>query len=189
MEKARWAAVRSTIASWAQGAADGTIDAEGIQASANQLQQIDIDMQRVRDSIHIPEDAGQYGAALVAMMLRIPDNWGRWISCNPGWYPMITELDAALASLDANYVIHQVKEKFGTLRYYAHTESTTVRAQFDALIRAAEEKSATICERCGQPGQLCSTPTRWRKTLCPDCITTIETEIGKQYRPVIETGD
>jgi hypothetical protein len=52
------------------------------------------------------------------MLLRIPDGWGRWIGCSQGWNPLITELDAHLAELCPEYELHQVKENYGTLRYY-----------------------------------------------------------------------
>jgi hypothetical protein len=34
------------------------------------------------------------------------------------WYPLLVELDEQLGALLPNYVLHQVKEKFGGLRYY-----------------------------------------------------------------------
>ena len=49
---------------------------------------------------------------------RIPKPWGRYISCNEGWYNILDELDNKLAYLDPDYQINQVKEKFGTLRFY-----------------------------------------------------------------------
>ena len=42
---------------------------------------------------------------------------GRWISCGAGWYPLLIELHADLVALDHDYVVEQVKEKFGTLRF------------------------------------------------------------------------
>ena len=70
------------------------------------------------DSIHIPEDAGDYADALEKIMLKIPTGWGRWISCGKGWYPLVVELDQKLEKLVPGYEVNQVKEKFGTLRYY-----------------------------------------------------------------------
>jgi hypothetical protein len=52
------------------------------------------------------------------MLVRIPDDWGRWISCSRGWYPLLVELDEQLRELLPNYELHQVKEKYGGLRYY-----------------------------------------------------------------------
>lgn len=76
----------------------------------------------VPDEIEVPEDAGEYADALAAILRRIPEHWGRWLSIDAGWYPIIARLDAQLATLDPDYELHQVKEKFGGLRYYTHTE-------------------------------------------------------------------
>ena len=70
------------------------------------------------DEIRIPDDAGEYEQGLYNILSRIPTKWGRWISCNRGWYPLIIELDQKLAEIEPEYTLHQVKEKFGTLRYY-----------------------------------------------------------------------
>lgn len=80
-------------------------------------------MQDYLNSIHIPEDAGEHADDLRRILARIPDGWGRWISCASGWFPMVIELDRKLAELIPDYELHQVKEKFGTLRYYAHIKN------------------------------------------------------------------
>jgi hypothetical protein len=108
-EKARWDAIRSTIDATAKGLAEGTLDAEGLAATTAKLQQVDVDLKRILDSLHIPADAGEFRDALAAILHRIPDNWGRWISCDAGWYALITRLDAALSALDPDYQIHQIK--------------------------------------------------------------------------------
>lgn len=128
-----------------------------------------LDPASTRDKLHVPDDAGPYRDALIAMMLRIPEQWGRWISCSKGWYPLITRLDEQLAGLDPDYELHQVKEKFGGLRYYAHTQCDGVSDRFDALIRDAEHSSVAICELCGAPGVLNTNNYRWVRTLCPAC--------------------
>src|SRR5688500_7052165 len=76
-EKARWDAVRSTIDAMAKGLVEGTLDADGVAATTAKLKQVDVDLKRILDSLHIPEDAGEFRDALVAMLHRIPDNWGR----------------------------------------------------------------------------------------------------------------
>ena len=68
---------------------------------------------------NIPKDAGNYKDDLRDILSRIPRGWGWWISCNKGWYPLLAETNDRLRALDPNYEVHQVKEKFGTLRYYA----------------------------------------------------------------------
>jgi hypothetical protein len=67
---------------------------------------------------HVPEDADEYAEDLRKILERIPLRWGRWIRCDIGWYPLVIELDQKLAKIFPGYELHQVKEKFGTLRYY-----------------------------------------------------------------------
>lgn len=50
--------------------------------------------------LHMPADAGPYAEALAGMLQRIPDGWGRWISCLARWYPLVTQRDADLAVLN-----------------------------------------------------------------------------------------
>jgi hypothetical protein len=77
-----------------------------------------LDIETMRDKIHPPKGAGEHEEALVRMMERIPKGWGRWIDCDAGWYPLLVRLDAELQKLSPDYEIHQVKEKYGTLRFY-----------------------------------------------------------------------
>ncbi len=47
-------------------------------------------------------------------------------------------------------VVDQVKEKFGTLRFYYHGGDDTI----DGMVRMAESMSAFTCEKCGAPGKM-----------------------------------
>lgn len=76
------------------------------------------DLDAMLDIIYVPQDAGDYAEDLKKILSRIPPRWGRWISCDKGWYPLVIELDQKLAEIAPDYTLHQVKEKFGTLRYY-----------------------------------------------------------------------
>lgn len=58
----------------------------------------------------------------------------------------------------------QVKEKFGTLRFYMDYDTEEMRV----LVREAEDKSATICESCGS-SEGARTGQGWIKTLCSPC--------------------
>jgi hypothetical protein len=109
------------------------------------------------------------------------------ISCGPGWYPLIATLHKELCELDVHHEVHQVKEKYGTLRYYAESQSedAAIGKQFDALIAEAETRSSITCEWCGNLGQLAESGTddnRWYKTLCSQCIE-ISAERGRRYSP------
>lgn len=63
----------------------------------------------------------------------------------PGWVKLIEDLYAQMPS---KCLVHQVKSKFGGLRFYV-SRSTK---EFDKLIDAAEYKSLKICNICGEPG-------------------------------------
>lgn len=76
-----------------------------------------------------------------------------WYGCiaPDGWKNIVEDLDRQLSYLDPDYEIHQVKEKFGTLRYYYGTsvENDTVREIMDAVVGHAEMLSARVCDTCG----------------------------------------
>lgn len=91
--------------------------------------------------------------------------------CSDGWFDLLlecaTRIEAEINKLPADeqqhYVAHQIKEKFGTLRFYMSHETE----EMSAIIRVAEEKSAITCEVCGSSGTL--RPGGWIKTLCETC--------------------
>lgn len=57
-------------------------------------------------------------------------------------------------------VVSQVKEKFGTLRFYYNGGDDII----DGMVRMAEAMSAVTCEECGAPGRQRSDG--WIRTLC-----------------------
>jgi len=87
------------------------------------------------------------------------------LECGNGWFDLIYDLCKEITELDkeGKVLVHQVKEKFGGLRFYIGIGTDEV---FDA-IHKAEEKSYKICEACGKEGK-----TRgggWIYTLCDEC--------------------
>lgn len=60
--------------------------------------------------------------------------------------------------------VTQIKEKWACLRIYTESKDQRIREILDA----AEAKSATICECCGDPGDL--TTEGWEQTLCELCL-------------------
>lgn len=82
------------------------------------------------------------------------------IECDDGWRPLLNELIEDLKKLGWDGDIHQVKEKFGGLRFYIGRGSDEI---FDR-IHKAENDSYKICEVCGEPGTMRNTG--WIKTLC-----------------------
>jgi hypothetical protein len=87
-----------------------------------------------------------------------------------GWYPIIDSLCGNIQNhIDwqtkqgktvPQVVATQVKEKFGTLRFYYDGGDDVI----DGMVRMAESWSAVACEECGTPGTQNSRG--WIKTLC-----------------------
>jgi hypothetical protein len=73
------------------------------------------------------------------------------IEANDGWYNLIFELCTDIMALvpDPRFKATQVKQKFGSLRFYFLGSSDPRIAN---LIRKAEEKSSKVCEFCGSEG-------------------------------------
>lgn len=172
-EKIRWRAAESDLTAISEALNNGTATPEDVDGAFARLTALDIDHHKHRNALHIPPDAGEHAAAIEAILRRIPDGWGRWLSVDAGWYPLVIATDKQLARLDPHYRVHQVKEKFGTLRYYCwlsidDADSELIDAMY-AITDDAERASASICERCGQPGILHQSHRIRVKTLCATC--------------------
>ena len=85
--------------------------------------------------------------------------WG--FECSDGWFDLIDELFSSIQSyIDNNsrapdriipqVTVDQVKEKFGTLRFY----TTGGDRLIDGMIWFAESMSGRFCETCGAPGKI-----------------------------------
>jgi len=109
------------------------------------------------------------------------EDWLADPECKAGWMPLLNELDERLRAQWPDYTIDQVKEKFGTLRFYAQLgipipdEDDDQYAQwvvnydaFHAIIAEYEGKSAEVCEACGKLGKL-GDRNFWWVTSCEDC--------------------
>ena len=93
---------------------------------------------------------------------------GPWISVDDGWYPIIADLHTKLLEVDPDYTLYQVKEKFGSLRYYIGVEASK-SAEAYALVNEAEKQAAHTCEMCGVDGATLRTERSWVKTMCDSC--------------------
>jgi len=87
-------------------------------------------------------------------------DWGNDVE--PGWKHLVEPLVSECKKRGVK--IAQVKEKFGTLRFYTYGHEDE---ELSKLIREAEKKSAVTCEFCGKPGTLDDSG-GWWKTTCPD---------------------
>lgn len=94
-----------------------------------------------------------------------------------GWYELIgdllKELDNYTRDKDFHVIADQIKEKFGTLRFYYHfSKDHVVDEDFYAvrgIVSRYEALSGQTCEKTGDKGKLCSRgPGGWMKTLSPE---------------------
>jgi hypothetical protein len=69
-------------------------------------------------------------------------------------------------------VAHQVKEKFGTLRFYygGGGSNESERGYVRGLIQMAESISGRTCEVCGNMNKDVSSTKGWITTVCPGCV-------------------
>jgi hypothetical protein len=112
--------------------------------------------------------------------------WG--FDCGDGWYTIINNLCANIQShinwshkshewdlkwnaehpeqqrsvceIVPQVVVDQVKEKFGTLRFYYSGGDDAIHG----MVRMAESMSAVMCEQCGAPAK--TQGPGWIRTLC-----------------------
>ena len=98
--------------------------------------------------------------------------WG--IETDDGWYWLLDMLCGQIQNyIDFNKHLRitqveavQVKEKFGTLRFYYNGGNERI----SGMIRLAEYMSAFICETCGSTKNVTQTKSSWICTLCAECI-------------------
>lgn len=91
-----------------------------------------------------------------------------FFECGPGWYDIIDDLSSKLEKEiealakdgDGSSYAVQVKEKYGTLRFYVSLETE----KMGDLIEQAEEKTQSTCEVCGKEGKLIGEG--WMKVRC-----------------------
>ena len=106
--------------------------------------------------------------------------------CGDGWYDILNNLCWTISHIVKGFkwankiitpvVVVQVKEKFGTLRFYYDggdwVDKTTKEFiqhcdYIDGAIMFAEDLSEKTCEYCGKPGVVRTDG--WWKCLCDEC--------------------
>ena len=87
----------------------------------------------------------------------LPDAEKKWLKiwCKDGWFDLIDTLCAQLQDWTdkhnaPQYVVRDVKEKFGELRFVGQHAS----AEQKGAVFMAYALSTRLCEQCGAPGQL-----------------------------------
>lgn len=81
-------------------------------------------------------------------------------SVGKGWAPLVNRVFDKLETIKGSIKIVQVKEKWGGLRIYTDYSNK----ELDKVIYDVEKESLTICEECGEPGQLRGK--NWYYTAC-----------------------
>ena len=76
------------------------------------------------------------------------------ISCTEGWYELIFQCDEELSAIDPDYKVYQIKEKFGSLRYYFETSDVSKSDAMNSVVRGYELKSLRVRELTGKVGAL-----------------------------------
>jgi len=75
---------------------------------------------------------------------------------------LIDRYPTAIPEPITQVTLDQVKEKFGTLRFYYSGGDDYIRG----MVSMAESMSGVTCEECGKPGT--QTPGGWIKTVCKE---------------------
>jgi len=89
--------------------------------------------------------------------------------CGQGWADLIEDLSIKIEAilermgLDSEIFAVQVKEKYGTLRFYMSCETDEI---ID-LISEAESLSSKVCENCGEPAKMRGI--HWMEVKCDKC--------------------
>lgn len=92
--------------------------------------------------------------------------------CGDGWFQIVNQLCNNIqhyldwqnkdSEVVPQVVATQVKEKFGTLRFYYDGGDSKI----DGMVRMAESMSGVTCEECGKPGETRSGG--WVRVLCDE---------------------
>ena len=93
----------------------------------------------------------EYPSEVHGLLKRIAPGWPDQLEVGVGWYPLLVRLDATLSVIAPNYVVQQVKSKFGALSFYADPSDDPSNSDeaFADAVRAAEWESTQTCEVCG----------------------------------------
>lgn len=106
------------------------------------------------------------------------DNVFSYIDCAPeGWAKLCEDLCAEIKPLlervgyEKEYSLCQVKEKYGSLRWYDNGVPDEILDEYNAIVRKYEELSFHTCCVCGAPATKVSTG--WICPFCDECAKEI----------------
>lgn len=110
-----------------------------------------------------------------AIRSRFAEGWSNYVEVDEGWYELVIACHEDLKKLDPDYKVSQIKEKFGSLRYYFQPSEACDRLTFYKMKEVTdgyEKLSSETCEATGKPGVLMRSETGWYKTLNPEYAKT-----------------
>jgi hypothetical protein len=101
--------------------------------------------------------------------------WPLWFAeCSmeapTGWYGLVWDLCEKIESYDpgSGFMILQIKEKFGGLRFYISSLEEGKYEHVYKLIQDAEHLAEETCITCSKPGKT-REHNRWYHPLCDSC--------------------
>lgn len=131
------------------------------------------------------------------------------IDTGDGWYQLLYDMCKEIAEVletaekPVHIVVDQIKEKYGTLRFYYHFEGEEpgiqafdfiglgsmrimperddVNQKISEIVQKYEDKSGEVCETCGCEGTE-RTDLRWIQTLCDTCYLKALKELRKREK-------
>lgn len=113
------------------------------------------------------------------------------IECGEGWKELYQPIIDFIENYNKEHYgtgsfleIHQIKEKFGGLRFYwggENIDKETINT-LTKMIQEAENKSYKVCEECGTRENVGITVDGWYITLCRKCIEEITKKRGVRNR-------
>lgn len=101
---------------------------------------------------------------------RTPPEWYGLASPH-GWDSLVEKLFLMLLNRNPDLEIHQIKEKFGELRFYCNARDEWSKN----LIREIEKESLGTCQNCGTTEQVSTNRSGCIATLCETCRDTDNT--------------
>lgn len=93
------------------------------------------------------------------------------VECGEGWHELLKPVFDYIENYNKDksdenkIIVEQVKEKFGTLRFYCSFYTD----ELEKLIEEAENKSDVTCESCGSTKDVGKTG-GWIRTICKKCV-------------------
>lgn len=91
----------------------------------------------------------------------------RYVDVGIGWLPLVLDFVREALPHDPSLVVHEIKEKFGSMRIWSDTEILEARLAKGK----AEIKSSYVCEICGAEGFVRRPPPgkwAWWRCLCDE---------------------